>query len=44
MIKKEKLKTTKLEKNPYMYYMTNWGFVEQSSEKIDIRSKTNKRG
>lgn len=28
MIKKQKEKTL-LEKNPYIYYMTNWGFVEK---------------
>lgn len=46
MIKKEKMKTTNLRKNPYMYYMTNWGFieqVEQSSEKADKQSKTQKQ-
>ncbi len=40
MIKKEKMKKTKLEKNPYMYYMTNWGFVEQSSEKTNKQLKS----
>jgi len=40
------MKTTNLRKNPYMYYMTNWGFieqVEQSSEKADKQSKTQKQ-
>ena len=44
MIKKEKLKKTNLEKNPYMYYMTNWGFIEQSVEKTGKQPKTDKRG
>ena len=29
MLKKEKIKTTLFQKNPYMLYVTNWGFVEQ---------------
>ncbi len=44
MIKKEKMITVRLEKNPYMYYMTNWGFVEQNTEKLDHQSKNKKRG
>jgi hypothetical protein len=31
MIKKEKEKTT-LQRSPYMYYVTNWGFVEQPTK------------
>lgn len=31
MIKKEK-KQTILTRNPYMYYITNWGFVEQPTK------------
>ena len=40
------MKTTNLHKNPYMYYMTNWGFTEQvekSSEKADKSSKNEKQ-
>ncbi|SFT18019.1 hypothetical protein SAMN05660206_11837 [Sphingobacterium wenxiniae] len=43
MIKKEKMKTITLEKNPYMYYMTNWGFVEQNADKMDNQSKKSRR-
>lgn len=28
MIKRERIRKTKIEMNPYMYYMTNWGFME----------------
>ncbi len=30
MIKKEKENQTLLTRSPYMYYVTNWGFVEPS--------------
>ncbi|TYP93100.1 hypothetical protein BC792_1141 [Sphingobacterium allocomposti] len=43
MTKNEKMKTTKLEKNPFMYYVTNWGFVEQGSQKINNHTKNQKR-
>lgn len=39
MIKKEKRKQTILQKSPYMYYVTNWGFVEQPT-KTTIKSKS----
>lgn len=32
MIKKEKEKKNILDRNPYMYYVTNWGFVEQPTK------------
>ena len=32
MIKRQKEKQTLLEKNPYIYYMTNWGFVEKNTK------------
>lgn len=32
MIKKEKNKQTTLTRRPYMYYVTNWGFVEQPAK------------
>lgn len=32
MIKKEKEKQTTLTRSPYMYYVTNWGFVEQPTK------------
>lgn len=32
MIKKEKKKTSLLKKNPYMFYITNWGFIQQMPE------------
>lgn len=28
MIKRERTRKSKIEQNPYMYYMTNWGFME----------------
>ncbi|WP_262507891.1 hypothetical protein [Sphingobacterium psychroaquaticum] len=37
------MKKTNLQKNPYMYYMTNWGFIEQGSQKTDKQSKSVKR-
>lgn len=32
MIKKGKMKTSTLKKNPYVYYMTNWGFIRETPE------------
>lgn len=32
MIKKRKEKNTSLQRNPLMFYMTNWGFVERPAE------------
>lgn len=32
MIKKEKDKKSILDRSPYMYYVTNWGFVEQPTK------------
>jgi len=32
MIKKEKKNQTTLQRSPYMYYVTNWGFVEQPTK------------
>ena len=32
MIKEKKEKQTTLERSPYMYYVTNWGFVEQPTK------------
>lgn len=29
MIRNQKKENTKLERSPFMYYVTNWGFVEQ---------------
>lgn len=41
MIKKEKRNQTTLQKSPYMYYVTNWGFVEQATKsKTTVKSKT----
>ena len=28
MIKRERTRKSKIEQNPYMYYMTTWGFME----------------
>lgn len=39
MIKKEKMKTSNLEKSPYIYYVTNWGFMKYCSKKSNIESK-----
>ncbi|MFZ4862819.1 hypothetical protein ACL9RF_11585 [Sphingobacterium sp. Mn56C] len=41
MIKKQKEteKVSALEKSPYMYYVTNWGFVEQPL-KSEIKQKS----
>ncbi|SKB52481.1 hypothetical protein SAMN05660841_00950 [Sphingobacterium nematocida] len=33
MIKKRKEKNTNLQHNPFMFYMTNWGFVERPAER-----------
>lgn len=33
MIKKRKEKKSKLEMNPFLYYVTNWGFVELVKKK-----------
>lgn len=38
MVKKEKKKQSTIERSPYMYYVTNWGFVEQP-----IRDRSNKK-
>jgi|GEM_PF-1815796 len=45
MIKKEKKKQTTLERSPFMYYVTNWGFgiTEQpikSNKKTQTESLT----
>lgn len=32
MIKKQKEKQHLVTRSPYMYYVTNWGFVEQPSK------------
>ncbi|ERJ59828.1 hypothetical protein M472_13730 [Sphingobacterium paucimobilis HER1398] len=32
MIKKRKEKSTSLQRNPFMFYITNWGFVEKPIE------------
>lgn len=32
-----------LQNNPYMYYMTNWGFVDQQSEKAAKNGKQIKK-
>ncbi len=32
MIKKRKEKKTSLQRNPLMFYMTNWGFVERPTD------------
>ena len=32
MIKKQKDKKSLLTRSPYMYYVTNWGFVEQPTK------------
>ena len=42
MIKKQKTKIT-LGNNPYMYYMTNWGFIEQSLETTEKPCRLHKR-
>lgn len=39
MIKKEKKNPSTLQRSPYMYYVTNWGFVEQPT-KIANKKKT----
>ena len=35
MIKKQKEKQNILDKSPYMYYVTNWGFVEQPTQQTN---------
>ncbi len=30
MIKKKKVNNTQLQKNPYLFYVTNWGFVNHT--------------
>lgn len=40
MIKKQREKTTTLERSPYMYYVTNWGFVEQPTK---VEQKENQK-
>lgn len=37
MIKKEKKNQTTLDRSPYMYYVTNWGFVEQQPTKANAK-------
>lgn len=32
MLKKKKEKKSLLTRSPYMYYVTNWGFVEQKED------------
>lgn len=39
MIKKQKEKETKLQKSPYMYYVTNWGFIEQPIQKKENQKR-----
>lgn len=40
MIKRERTKKSKIELNPYMYYMTNWGFMEtEITEDRPVESK-----
>ncbi|EEI93489.1 hypothetical protein HMPREF0765_0917 [Sphingobacterium spiritivorum ATCC 33300] len=41
MIKKQKVKQTQLQKNPYLYYVTNWGFVNPTT--TETPSETKKR-
>ncbi len=41
MIKKEKKKKQTLVRNPYLYYVTNWGFVGDQT-KPNPRSVNNK--
>lgn len=38
MIKKKERKNLKLEKNPYMYYITNWGFVENENTLVKTKN------
>jgi len=44
MIKKEKMKTSILAESPYMYYITNWGFVEQKTTNTKSTERIQKRG
>lgn len=41
MVRKEKKNTLVLHTNPYMYYVTNWGFVDQPT-KNKVKTKTKK--
>ncbi len=40
MIKNKGKTKTILQKSPFMYYVTNWGFVEQPAKK-KVSTKTN---
>lgn len=37
MIKKVKKNQTTIERSPYMYYVTNWGFVDQQPTKANVK-------
>ncbi len=39
MIKKQKEKQTTLQRNPYMFYVTNWGFVEPTKPETKQNQK-----
>lgn len=42
MIKNKRKNQTTLQKSPYMYYVTNWGFVEQPAKK-KVSTKTSSK-
>ncbi len=42
MIKFESMKKQKLIRNPYIYYVTNWGFVNSNPENKNPRSVNKK--
>lgn len=39
MIEKQKEKKSLLTRSPYMYYVTNWGFVEQPTKPEQTKSQ-----
>lgn len=39
MVKRKKEKIRNLCKNPYMYYITNWGFAGSRIEKLETQTK-----
>ncbi len=39
MIKKEKTSKTRSEVNPYLFYITNWGFIDTEIETANTATK-----